>query len=68
MHGSADVQVERLQRQVEDLRKHWQHTHEREHQEYEQQLQRKERRNQELQMEIGAMYFPGTRVAARLST
>ena len=44
----------RLQQQVEDLRKHWQKTHEQEHAEYEKQLQRKEQRNQELQMQIGS--------------
>jgi hypothetical protein len=44
----------RLQQQVEDLRKHWQKTHEQEHSEYEKQLQRKEQRNQELQMQIGS--------------
>jgi hypothetical protein len=44
----------RLQQQVEELRKHWQKTHEQEHAEYEKQLQRKEQRNQELQMQIGS--------------
>ena len=52
--GAGD-QVARLQQQVEDLRKHWQMTHEKEHAEYQAQLLRKEQRNQELQMEIEGM-------------
>lgn len=62
----------RLQQQVEELRKHWQKTHEQEHAEYEKQLQRKEQRNQELQMQIGSNppahgSFQGTNTNARRS-
>jgi hypothetical protein len=53
--STSEEQVGRLHDQVEDLRKQWQLTHEREYAEFQQQLQRKEQRNQELQMEIDAM-------------